>query len=118
VLIRLKREDASVLTEAANEMLRREPDPDFELEGLVTEIAEKRERFDGSAVLDTFIGGSVRRVRINFGESERELIYDAAKQKRWIRVVGELRREGQRLHLLNPRDIAVIEAEDADSDVV
>jgi hypothetical protein len=113
--IRLKREDASVLTEAAKELSRQEPEPDVSLEGLVAAITEEPERFDGSAVLETNVLGGVRRVRIQFGGPERRLIYDAARDKKWVRVVGDLQREGRRLTLMNPRDISVIEVEDVDA---
>lgn len=114
VIIRLNREDASILTEAAKVMANQEDEPDVSLEGLVAAISEAPERFDGSAVIETVIAGSVRKVRVKFGEVERHTIYDAAKEKRWVRVTGDIRREGQRLLLLNPRDLTLIEAADAD----
>ncbi len=112
VRIRLKREDASVLTEAAAELARHEPEPDVTLDGKIVSIAEDPERFDGAAMIETVIGGGLRRVRVQFGESERGLIYDAAKAKQWIRVVGDLRRDGRRLTLMSPRDVTIVEADD------
>jgi hypothetical protein len=101
--------------EASGLLARQEDEPDFSLEGCIAAIAEAPERFDGAVVIETVISGAVRKVRVRFGEADRRTIYDAAKEKRWIRVVGDLRREGQRLLLLNPRDIALIEAADLDS---
>jgi hypothetical protein len=115
VAIRLKREDASILMEAAQLLASQWEEPEVRLEGLVAAIAEAPERFDGSAVLETVFSGTVRKVRVSFGEAERLTIYDAAKEKRWIQVVGDLHRDGQRLSLLNPRDIALIEATDIES---
>lgn len=112
VLIRLKREDASVLTEAANLLASQEDEPGVGLEGLVAAITEPPERFDGSAILETIIAGAVRKVRIKFTEAQRAIIYDAAKEKRWISVVGDLRRDGPRLQLLNPRDLSIVEPSD------
>lgn len=114
VMIRLQREDAAVLTEAGRTLAGQEPEPDVAVVGQVAAIAEAPERFDGSAVLLTVSDGAARRVQVQFGQAERGVIYDAAKEKRLIRVVGDLRREGQRLHLLNPRDVAVIEASETD----
>jgi len=85
------------------------------LEGPVTRISEEPERFDGSVVLETLLGGAVRRVRVKFAEAERSTIFEAAQRKRWVRVVGDLRREGSRLSLLNPRDLALFQ-EEADTD--
>jgi hypothetical protein len=115
VKFQLRRDDASILTEAANELAREWDDPDYSLEGLVAAIAEPPERFDGSAIVEAMIAGTIRKVRVEFDQAQREAIYEAAKTKRWIRVVGDLRRERQRLMLLNPRDLAVIEAADIDS---
>lgn len=110
--IRLKREDASVLTEAAKFLASQEDEPGVSLEGLVAAITESPERFDGAAILETIISGAVRKVRIKFDEGQRGTIYDAAKEKRWIRVVGDLRRDGPRLQLLNPRDLSLVEPSD------
>ncbi|MCK8787367.1 hypothetical protein M0638_23640 [Roseomonas sp. NAR14] len=114
VEIKLMREDAAVLVEAAKMLARQEDEPNVSIEGLVARIDEAPERFDGSAVLETAIGGVVRKVRVQFQEGDRLKIYDAAKEKRWVRVLGDLSREGQKLSLLNPRDITLIEASDAD----
>jgi hypothetical protein len=116
--ISLKREDASLLVEASKELSRQEPEPDFSLEGLVASIKEAPELFNGNAVIEMSLGGTIRRVHIHFGENERSLIYDAAKEKKWIRVVGDLEREGQRLKLLNPRDIAVIHVYEDESNAL
>ena len=118
IYFKLKREDSSILTEAAKELSRQEAEPEFMIEGLVTGISEPADRFNGSAVLETILGGAVRKVRIDFSVEDRPTIFDAFEAKRWVRVVGELRREGHRLSLLNPRDIALIFAEDADSDAL
>jgi hypothetical protein len=116
VSIQLKREDSSILTEAAKELSRQEAEPDFTVEGVITGISEPADRFSGSVVLETILAGVVRKVRINFGAEDRKTIFEAAQAKRWVRVVGELSREGQRLSLANPRDIALIEAEEAGAD--
>ena len=115
VKFQLRRDDASILTEAANELAREWDEPDVSLEGLVAAITEPPEQFDGSAVVETMIAGAIRKVRVQFDKAQRDTIYDAAKEKRWIRLVGDLRRDRQRLLLLNPRDLALIDAEDIDN---
>ena len=110
----LRRDDAPLLTEAAQELSRNEDEPDFVLQGLVAAIAEPPERFDGSAVVEALIGSGLRRVRVRFDETQRDAIYDAAREKRWIRLVGDLHRDGQRLSLLRPRDVVEITALDGD----
>jgi hypothetical protein len=113
--ISLTREDASILSEAAKVLATQEPEPDFAVEGQVARISEPPDAFTGDAIIETPIGGRVRKVRVNFGSSERDMIYNAALEKKWVRVTGELRAEGQRLSLLNPRDISVFEVEDLDA---
>lgn len=113
----LKREDAAILIEAAAALAGKENKQDYLMEGQIATITEAPDRFDGSAVLETIYGNSVRKVRIKFGQSDRVTIYDAAKNKLWVRVIGDLHREGNRLSLLNPRDIAIVPEDTDDSDL-
>ena len=108
VFLSLKRQDASILTEAAKALATQEPETNTTLQGLLAGIIEDPERFDGSAILEASISGSLRRVKVKFSESERDKIYNAAVNKEWVQVVGELTREGTRLQLNNPRNIKII----------
>ena len=110
VKVSFKREDAAVLTEAAKILSRQEPEPGVVLEGLVAAIAEDPERFDGEVVLETVLAGALRRVRVKFESEERDAVYAAAQNKQWIRVVGDLRRDGRGLSLAAPRELALIHA--------
>lgn len=114
VAISLKRQDASILTEAAKALATQEPETNMTLQGLLAGIIEDPERFDGSAILEASISGSVRRVKVKFSENEREKIYNAAVNKEWVQVVGELTREGTRLRLNNPRNIEIIHFDELD----
>lgn len=108
IKISLNREDAVILSEAARVLASEEPEPGATLIGSVAVIAEAPERFNGEATLVTLIDGKPRKVRVMFGANDREKIYDAAKEKLWVRVVGDLQREKQRLVLLSPRDITIV----------
>ncbi|NKL44813.1 hypothetical protein GFL57_28220 [Rhizobium leguminosarum bv. viciae] len=112
VKLSLRREDAAVLDKASKALANQEAEPDFRIEGVVTGITEPSHRFDGDAVVETVLAGTVRKVRMKFGSVDRTLIYEAAQHKRWITVTGDLQRQGQRLTLQNPKDIAVIEPDD------
>jgi hypothetical protein len=110
VSLNLSPQDAAVLHEVAREFARHVPEPEFVLEGLVEEIKEKPDRFDGSVMVTTQIPDQgLRKVQVRFDETYRDLVYDAAKDKKWIRVVGSLTRDAKVLKLLEPHDFEIIE---------
>jgi hypothetical protein len=107
-------QDSAVLREVARVFARQEPEPEFLLEGLVEEIKEKPERFDGSVVIQEKLPqqAGVRKIRVHFAERDREFVYDAAKNKRWVRVTGNLARDGKLLKLDEPHDFSIVEPSD------
>jgi hypothetical protein len=110
IKVSFKREDAAILTEAAQALSRQEAEPGVALEGLVAQIAEAPERFDGEVVVEALLGGVLRRVRVKFDQEDRDTVYAAAQNKQWIRVVGDLKRDGRRLVLAAPREFSLIHA--------
>ena len=104
----LSRHDAAVLSEVARTFAGQEPEPDFLVEGLVEEIREQPDRFDGSVVIQALLSGyaRVRKIRVHFEQPNRDLVYTAALHKKWVRVIGKLVRDGRYLKLLEPRDFA------------
>ncbi|WP_147040203.1 hypothetical protein [Skermanella aerolata] len=112
----LTRQDAAVLQEVAHSFSRREPEPDFVIEGLVEEIKEKPERFDGSVVIQAPLPNQlgVRKIRVRFDQRYRDIVYDAARNKKWVRVIGDLGRDGKSLTLFDPRDFSIVEPDDQD----
>jgi hypothetical protein len=113
VRLGLTRQDAAVLREVARTFLRQEPEPEFVIEGLVEEIKEKPERFDGSVVIQPPLPNQpgVRKIRVRFEQQDRGLVYDAARDKKWVRVPGDLVRD-RHLALLNPHDFSIVEPDD------
>lgn len=114
VRLGLTRQDAAVLQEVARTFSRQEPEPEFVIEGLVEEIKEKPEAFSGSVVIQAPLPNQpgVRKIRVKFDEQYRELVYNAARDKLWVRVIGDLAREGKHLTLLGPHDFSVVEPND------
>jgi len=114
ICLSLTPQDSAVLHEVARTFARQEPEPEFVLEGLVEEIKEKPERFDGSVVVQAQLPqqAGLRKIRMKFDERYRDLVYDAAKNKQWVRVIGNLVREGKLLKLLDPHDFSVVEPSD------
>lgn len=104
----LTRQDSAILSEVARSFSAQEPEPEMMLEGPITVIEEAAQRFDGSAVIDALVGNRIRRVKVRFGPSERDSVFEAAKGKQWVRVVGEIVREGRGLVLADARGLEVI----------
>jgi len=114
IRLSLTPQDSAVLNEVARIFARQEPEPEFVVVGLVEEIKEKPERFDGSVVIQAKLPqqSSVRKVRVHFAARDRELVYEAAKNKRWVRVTGNLARDGKLLRLDEPHDFSIVEPSD------
>lgn len=114
VSLSLTPQDSAVLREVARSLAQEEPEPEFVLEGLVEEIKEKPERFNGSVVIEAKLPQQtgVRKIRVHFAERDRNLVYDAARSKRWVRVTGSLAREGKLLKLDQPHDFSIVEPSD------
>jgi hypothetical protein len=116
--VALTRHDGSVLQEVARSLSAQEPERDFIIEGRIEEIKERSEDFQGSVVLEAPIAGrGVRKIRVRFEAPERDLVFDAAKSKQWVRVTGDLVRDGKSLSLLGPREFAVMQPEEEDAPV-
>jgi hypothetical protein len=114
IRLSLTPQDSAVLHEVARTFAQEEPEPEFVLVGLVEEIKEKPERFDGSVVIQAKLPQqtSVRKIRVHFAERDRDFVYDAAKNKRWVRVIGNLARDGKHLKLDEPHDFSIVEPSD------
>jgi hypothetical protein len=114
-VLRLSREDAGLLHQVAQEMKATEPEPDFQLEGVVTNISSPQQKADGMLLIEALLNGSVKKVRVEFGAKDRDTVFEAGKNKLWIKVVGELRREGKKLVLQNPRELEIVQPDDDDT---
>lgn len=114
VRVRLSREDAAILRDVSRNFSYLEPEPGFLIEGLIEEIKEKPERFDGSVLVQAKLPdqNGIRKIRVTFDEKDREVVFRAAEGKKWIRVTGELVREANSVTLKNPREFAMIEPTD------
>jgi len=114
IRLSLTPQDSAVLHEVARTFARQEPEPEFVVVGLVEEIKEQPERFDGSVVIQTKLPQQtgVRKIRVHFAERDREFVYEAGKNKRWVRVTGSLARHGKLLTLDEPHDFSIVEPSD------
>jgi hypothetical protein len=114
IRLSLTPQDSTVLHEVARTFARQEPHPEFVLVGLVEEIKEMPDRFDGSVVIQAELPqqAGVRKIRVRFAEPDRNSVYQAAMHKRWVRVTGNLARDGKHLKLGEPHDFSIVEPSD------
>jgi hypothetical protein len=106
--------DGAILTEVARVFARDEPEPDTAIEGIITQISEDPHTFDGSTTVEAAVEGRLRRVRVNFDPHYRNVLIEAFRQRKPIRVEGELASEGTRLHLRNARGLVIMPNQDSD----
>jgi hypothetical protein len=112
VRLSLTPRDGAILKEVARVFARDEPEPDSHIEGIITQISEDPQTFDGTTTIQAAVEGRLRRVRVKFDPLDRDRLIDAFRHRWPIRVEGELSAEGSRLRLQNPRGLEVIPGQD------
>jgi hypothetical protein len=112
VRLALSRQDAAVLQEVARTFAREEPEPDAQVQGIITKIAEDPKTFDGSATIEALVEGRLRRVNIvGIESSQRDMLIEAFRDRKRVLVEGELALTAGHLHLRNPRQLVLLEAQ-------
>jgi hypothetical protein len=109
--LHLAREDAQSLTEAAHKLAEFEPLPSVAVQGHITHLKEEPKAYDGETTIDALVEGRMRRVFVAFAKDDarvRDTLIDAFRFRKRISFTGELMREGGRLRLENPRDLAIL----------
>ena len=101
--------DALVLTEAARILSSRQERFDERIEGYVSALARDQSEPDGRATIKAVIDGALTSVRADFSPFEYSTITKAHANRWSVSLEGDLRREGQRWHLSNPRDLTVMD---------
>jgi hypothetical protein len=107
---------ADVLREAASVFRRSEPLTDARLTGFVIALDRPVEQFDGSATLRVLIDNKPRRVRVHFEQAVYSLVILAFREKLLLSLLGDLYPIGQRWEIRSPREIRVVQDEDAGDD--
>ena len=114
-ILRLTREDAQSLMEAASQLSEYQSSPDVTVEGIITNIKEEPSSFDGKTTLEALVEKRLRRITVDFAKDDnvtRDALIDAFKHRKRISVTGELANEKGRLRLDMPRDFEVLPAND------
>ena len=105
--------DAPVLREAAQILSARQERVDERIEGYVYALARAQSDPAGRATIKAMIDGAMTSVKADFSPSEYSKITKAHDARSSVSLEGDLRREGHRWHLSNPRDLTVSDDGDA-----
>ena len=104
--------DALVLHEAARILSDRQERVDERIEGYVSALARDQSEPEGRATIKVVIDGALTSVKADFNSSDYSQIAKAHANRWSVSLEGDLRREGQRWHLSNPRDLTVMDDND------
>ena len=103
--------DAPVLREAARILRDLQERPNERLSGYVSRLSRPEAVSAGQVTLKAMVDDTLRSVRVNFGPVDYSRIVEAHDRRRVVFLEGDLRREGQRWVLDNPRDLTVDDEE-------
>ena len=113
VVVDFRPPDVAVLDEAARMLSNRQERTDEEIQGYVSRLARDVADPQGTATIRAFIDGRLTSVQAVFDPSDYSEITRAHDNRLSVSLEGDLRREGQRWHLRNPREVTVIQEDDA-----
>jgi hypothetical protein len=102
------KDDAVVLKEAARQFRLREPRDDVEVLGVIERCRREVGESSGFVSIAALIDGRAQMVTVELQREDYELAVEAHRKQNAISLIGELRREGQRWRLQNPRHLAII----------
>lgn len=102
------RAESEVFKEAARMLRLQEPRPDERLEGYVVGAGRRIEDVDGQVTLKTFVDEKPVSVKTKLPAELYTLALSAHDDKNAVVLTGDLRREGQRWRLDNPRNMEVL----------
>ena len=112
--VRLSKDDALILREAARSFRSREPRLDFRLFGSVQRLKRDHSETDGTVTLRAHFDGKTQSVTAVLNESDYDRAITAHRVKAPVIVDGDLDRFGERWRLVNPRIAEVILGEDVE----
>ena len=112
---RFTESDAPVLEEASRVLTSRQERADENIEGYVSRLARDKSAREGTVTIKTPIDGELTSVKVAFGPHDYRLVSQAHAERQTVTLEGDLRREGSRWHLFNPRDLVLL-TDDEDED--
>jgi hypothetical protein len=106
--VSFSRDDGAVLKEVARQFRLHEPRDEYTVVGIIERCTRERKRASGTISIAALIDNRAQIVRVNLFANDYEKAVEAHKKKNAVHITGELRRDGQRWHLYNPRELFVI----------
>lgn len=111
--VRFARSEGEVFKEAARILRNQEPRPDERLEGYVVTLGRKPEQTEGQITLKTFIDGKPVAVKTTLTPDLYTIALAAHEDRMALKVTGDLRRDGHRWRMENPRDVEAVFEDDS-----
>ena len=112
VAVSFRPPDAPVLEEAARVLSDRQERTDEEIQGYVSRLARDKTEPQGTATIKAFVDGRMTSVKAVFDPTDYSEITRAHDDRLSVSLEGDLRREGQRWRLRNPRQVAILREEE------
>ena len=112
VAVRFRPPDAPVLDEAARVLAHRQERTDEEIQGYVSRLARDQTDPQGTATIKAFVDGRLTSVKAVFDPTDYSEITRAHDDRLSVSLEGDLRREGQRWRLRNPRQVTILREEE------
>ena len=112
VTVRFRPPDVAVLDEAARVLSDRQERTDEDIQGYVSRLARDKADPKGTATIRAFVDGRLTSVQAVFDSSDYSEITRAHDDRLSVSLEGDLRREGQRWRLLNPREVTILRDDD------
>lgn len=100
--------DTSVLDEAARLLSHRQERTDEEIQGYVSRLARDQAEPQETATIRAFLDGRMTSVKAVFDSSDYSEITRAHRDRLSVSLEGDLRRDGHRWRLRNPRQVAIL----------
>ena len=107
--------DSLILKEASRILKDRQEHPNEHLDGYVYSLTRGVTQEKGRVILKAIIDGVISSVRADFASEDYDLATEAHSRRQVVSVEGDLRRDGQRWVLGNPRAL-VVQSEEEDEE--
>ncbi|RYG97388.1 MAG: hypothetical protein EON58_09880, partial [Alphaproteobacteria bacterium] len=109
--IRFLGSESGTLKEASKILREREPDDNFELEGMVVGLEAEDQSAPHIITVRARVGNHLRKIRVKLNEEEYQLAADAHVKYYVVLCEGQLVREGRQYSLKSPRRFRIYNEE-------
>jgi len=114
--VQFDRDSMAIIAEAARRFRETAPIEDFEVEGFITRLVRGPNVVEGDITVSAPVEGKMRSIVVGLGPDTYSEAVRAHDDRRTIRCVGDLAKEGRQYRLRNPRHFSVISTDDGMTD--